>query len=82
MLRKTVKQVTFIAIKRPYDRQAFSLEEKHSASKGMLKLKSILYVSYQCEFVPLVNIDPGKLLLRTRAKIMVPLEFGAMDGQA
>ena len=55
--------------------------DRHSASKGMLILKSILYVSYQCEFVPLVNIGPGKLLLRTRTKIMVKLEFGAMDGQ-
>lgn len=42
LLRKTVKQVTFIAIKRDYDRQAFSLVEKHSARKGMLKRKSIL----------------------------------------
>lgn len=46
----------------------------------MLMLESIVYVSYQCEFVPVVNIDLGKLLLRTKAKThgMVKLKFGAM----
>ena len=40
-----------------------------------------MHVSYQHEFVPVINIDPGKLLFRTRAKTMVKLEFGAMDDQ-
>ena len=40
---------------------------------------TLVHVSYQHEFVPVVNIDPGKSLFRTRAKTMVKLEFGAMD---
>ena len=39
---------------------------------------AIVHVSYQCEFVPVLSIDPGKLLLRTRTKTMVKLEFGAI----
>lgn len=48
----------------------------------MLMLQTILYVRQlsHCEFVPSVNIDPKKLLLRTRTKTTGKLEFGAMDG--
>ena len=45
----------------------------------MLMLESTLvHVSYQYIFVPVVNIDPGKLPFRTKIKTVVKPEYGAM----
>ena len=50
------------------------LAEKHSANVVNCLIPTCMS-GYQSEFVPLVNIDPGRLLLRTRAKTMVKLKF-------
>ena len=68
----------FIVIKWHCEIPAFLVVEKHSASIATTHASAIVHVSYQCEFVPVLSIDPGKLLLRTRTKTMVKLEFGAM----
>ena len=48
----------------------------------MLMLESTLaHVSCQCEFVPVLSIDPGKLYYCSEQeliKTMVKLEFGAL----
>ena len=73
IFRIDVKYVTFIAIKHDLCWTGV-IAEKHSASVANC-LYPTCTTDYQCEFVPLVSIDPGKLLLRTRAKTMEKLKF-------